>query len=93
MENALSAGTISSSSSVGRVMALCSKMDPKDMREVSTQSDSCQVDILICERWGGSLMQWLQRQPGRAGEHSGRQEYSRLRLGKEGALTLDQAYG
>ena len=32
------------------------KMDPKDKRELSVPSDSCQVDILICERWGGSLL-------------------------------------
>lgn len=30
-------------------------MDPEDKREVSTVSGSCQVDILICERWGGCL--------------------------------------
>lgn len=59
MENALSAGTISSSSSAGRVMSLSFKMDPKDKRAVSTPSDSCQVDILICEKRGGSLLQWL----------------------------------
>lgn len=55
MKNALSVGTISESSSRGRVMSPGFKMDPKDKREVSTPSDSCQVDILICERWGGSL--------------------------------------
>lgn len=37
-------------------MSLGFKMDPKDK---SAPSDSCQVDILIYERWGGSLLQWL----------------------------------
>lgn len=59
MENALSVGTISSSSSPGRVMSLGFKMDRKDKREVSVPSDSCQVDILIYERWDGSLLKWL----------------------------------
>lgn len=40
-------------------MSLGFKMDPKDKREVSVPSDSCQVDILIYERWDGSLLKWL----------------------------------
>ena len=40
-------------------MSLWFKIHPKDKRGVSVPSDSCQVDILIWERWDGSLLQWL----------------------------------
>ena len=90
MKNALSVGTISRSSSRGRVMSLSFKMDPKDIREVSVPSDSCQVDILIYERRGGSLWQQLHCSQGSQTVLENIQAENRLQPGREVAQIFEE---
>lgn len=75
-------------------MSLGFKMDPKDRREVSVPSDSCQVDILISESWvspscDGSTVHKAARQ----GWQTFRQRGSPLQaavLGRVGAMILEE---